>query len=175
MKQNMFDEESNSLEEWTESYRTNVASTYFLTTACLPLLQRSTEMQNGYSGCVINITSISGLVRISQHHPADHVSKAAAVHLSNMLGAEIVDAGLKIRTKNIAPGEIPRASLPPATTDILTTGVYPSEMTTGESGEDQKSHIPKAKFEGKVPANRPGSERDIASAGIFVATNQYLN
>jgi NAD(P)-dependent dehydrogenase (short-subunit alcohol dehydrogenase family) len=54
-------------------------------------------------------------------------------------------------------------------------GVYPSEMTTQESGEDQKSHIPKEKFHGKVPANRPGSERDMASAVIFVATNQYLN
>jgi len=37
-----------------------------MTTAFLPLLQKSTEMQHGYSGCVINITSISGLVRISQ-------------------------------------------------------------------------------------------------------------
>ncbi len=54
-------------------------------------------------------------------------------------------------------------------------GVYPSEMTTQESGEDQKSHIPKEKFEGKVPANRPGSERDMASAVLFMATNQYLN
>jgi NAD(P)-dependent dehydrogenase (short-subunit alcohol dehydrogenase family) len=53
--------------------------------------------------------------------------------------------------------------------------VYPIEMTTSESGEEQKSHIPKENFEGKVPANRPGSERDIASAVIFVATNQYLN
>ena len=37
MKQNLFDEESNTFEEWTESYRTNVAGMYFLTTACLPL------------------------------------------------------------------------------------------------------------------------------------------
>jgi NAD(P)-dependent dehydrogenase (short-subunit alcohol dehydrogenase family) len=106
MKQNMFDEESNTFEEWTETYRTNVAAMYFLTTACLPLLQRSTETHKGYSGCVINITSISGLVRVSQHHPAYNASKAAAIHLSNMLGAEIVDAGLKIRVNNIAPGKL---------------------------------------------------------------------
>ena len=42
---------------------------------------------------------------MSQHHPAYNVSKAAAIHLSNMLGAEIVDAGLKIRVNNIAPGK----------------------------------------------------------------------
>lgn len=65
MKRNMFDEESNTFEEWTETYRTNVAGMYFLTTACLPLLQRSTETHQGYSGCVIHITSISGLVRVS--------------------------------------------------------------------------------------------------------------
>jgi NAD(P)-dependent dehydrogenase (short-subunit alcohol dehydrogenase family) len=106
MKQNMFDEESNTFEEWTDTYRTNVASMYFLTTACLPLLQRSTETHKGYSGCVINISSISGLVRVTQHHPAYNASKAAAIHLSNMLGAEIVDAGLKIRVNNIAPGMI---------------------------------------------------------------------
>jgi NAD(P)-dependent dehydrogenase (short-subunit alcohol dehydrogenase family) len=33
MKQNMFDEETNTFEEWTESYRTNVAVMYFLTNA----------------------------------------------------------------------------------------------------------------------------------------------
>lgn len=107
MKQNMFDEESNTFEEWTETYRTNAASTYFVTTACLPLLQRATETHKGYSGCVINITSISGLLRISQHHPAYNASKAAQIHVSNMLGAEIVDAGLKIRVNNIAPGKLP--------------------------------------------------------------------
>lgn len=48
-------------------------------------------------------------------------------------------------------------------------------MTTSGSGEDQKSYIPKENFEGKVPANRPGTELDMASAVIFVATNQYLN
>ena len=106
MKQNLFDEESNTFEEWTESYRTNTAGIYFLTTACLPLLQRATETHPGYSGCVINITSISGLVRVSQHHPAYNASKAAAIYLSNVLGAEIADAGLKIRVNNIAPGKL---------------------------------------------------------------------
>jgi len=49
-------------------------------------------------------------------------------------------------------------------------------MTTGgESGANQKSHIPKDKFEGKVPAKRPGNDRDMAGAVLFCATNQYLN
>ena len=48
-------------------------------------------------------------------------------------------------------------------------------MTAGESGANQKSHIPKDKFINKVPAARPGNDRDMASTVLFVATNQYLN
>ena len=48
-------------------------------------------------------------------------------------------------------------------------------MTAGESGENQKSQIPKDKFINKVPAHRPGRDRDMAGAVLFVATNQYLN
>lgn len=56
------------------------------------------------------------------------------------------------------------------------TGVFPSEMTAGgESGANQKSHIPKDKFEGKVPAGRPGNDRDMAQGILFCAANQYLN
>lgn len=45
----------------------------------------------------------------------------------------------------------------------------------GESGDNQKSEIPKENFEGKVPADRPGNDRDMGSTVLFVATNQYLN
>ena len=48
-------------------------------------------------------------------------------------------------------------------------------MTANESGPDQKSHLEKEKFEGKVPARRPGNDRDMASAVLFAVTNQYLN
>lgn len=48
-------------------------------------------------------------------------------------------------------------------------------MTAGDSEANQKSHIPKENFEGKVPAARPGHDRDMASACLFCATNTYLN
>lgn len=48
-------------------------------------------------------------------------------------------------------------------------------MTAGDSGANQKSHVPKDKYEDKVPAGRPGMDRDMAGAVLFVATNQYLN
>jgi NAD(P)-dependent dehydrogenase (short-subunit alcohol dehydrogenase family) len=63
---------------------------------------------------------------------------------------------LKIKIHNIAPG------------------VFPSEMTAGESGEDHKSPIEKEKYE-KVRARPPGKDQDTAGAVLFVAANQYLN
>ena len=42
------------------------------------------------------------------------------------------------------------------------------------SGQDQKSHIPKEKYD-NVPARRPGNEEDIARAVIHLVVNQYIN
>jgi NAD(P)-dependent dehydrogenase (short-subunit alcohol dehydrogenase family) len=120
------------------------------------MLQKASEHQYGYSGTVINISSISGIVQTSQHHFGYNASKAAAIHLTKMLASEIANNNIKIRVNSIAPG------------------VFPSEMTAGESGSDQKSHIEKEKYE-KVPAHRPGKDQDMAGAVLFVATNQYLN
>ncbi|RDL35691.1 Short chain dehydrogenase family [Venustampulla echinocandica] len=156
MKKNLFDAEDSTFEDWVDTYRSNVPQQFFMTMAFLPLLQKATEHQHGYSSAVINISSISGIVQASQHHFAYNASKAAAVQLNKLLAAQIADNGLKIRVNSIAPG------------------VFPSEMTTGESGPDQKSYIPKEKYQ-KVPARRPGKDRDMAAAVLFTATNQYLN
>jgi len=156
MKKNLFDDESSTFDDWVNTYRTNVPQLFFMTTAFLPLLQKATESHHGYSGTVINISSISGIVQSAQHHFGYNASKAAAIHLTKLLASEVAGNGLKIRINSIAPG------------------VFPSEMTAGESGEDQKSHIEKEKYE-KVPAHRPGKDEDMAGAILFAATNQYLN
>ncbi|CAL3965360.1 unnamed protein product [Diplocarpon coronariae] len=144
MKKNLFDAEGSTFDDWVNTYRTNVPQLFFMTS------------QHGYSSTVINISSISGIVQASQHHFGYNASKAAAIHLTKLLASEIAENGLKIRVNSIAPG------------------VFPSEMTAGESGTDQKSHIEKEKYE-KVPAHRPGKDEDMAGAVLFVATNQYLN
>ena len=48
----------------------------------------------------------------------------------------------------------------------IAPGVFPSEMTAGPSGEDQKSHIEKDKY-AKVPAKRPRKNQDMAGAVLF--------
>ncbi|ORY67484.1 uncharacterized protein BCR38DRAFT_427182 [Pseudomassariella vexata] len=157
MKSNLFDNEDSTFQDWSETYNTNVSSVFFTTTAFLPLLQKSSELHPGWSSTVINISSISGMVKTAQHHFAYNASKGATIHLNRLLAAEIASSGLKIRVNSIAPG------------------VFPSEMTSDGSGEDQKSHIPKDKYAEKVPASRPGKDEDMAQAVLFFAANQYLN
>jgi len=155
-KSNLFTNSDATFEEWESLYRTNVAQIYFTTTAFLPLLAHSTEEHEDFSGTVINIASVSGLIKDSQHHPAYNASKAAAIHLSRMLANIVAKNRFKIRINTISPG------------------VFPSEMTTGDSGKDQKSYIPKEKYD-KVPAHRPGNEKDIARAIVHLVVNQYIN
>jgi len=157
MRANLFEKDVNTFEDWNNTYNTNVTGYYFMTTAFLPLLARSTERHQGWSSTVINITSISGLVKTAQHHFSYNASKAAANHLTRMLAAEVLSSQLKIRINAIAPG------------------VFPSEMTADESDDAQKSHIEKSEFEGKVPANRPGKDEDMAQAVLLFAVNQYLS
>ncbi|RMY44374.1 hypothetical protein D0865_10598 [Hortaea werneckii] len=157
MKKNMFDDDKNSFQDWDDIYRTNVSQCYFMSTCFIPLLAKATQHTHGYSGTIINVSSISGQVKTSQHHPQYNASKAACIHLTRMLANEIAQNEIKIRVNTIAPG------------------VFPSEMTAGSSGANQKSAIPKEKFEKKVPAARPGNDRDMASTLLFCATNTYLN
>ncbi|KAK4238430.1 hypothetical protein C8A03DRAFT_15113 [Achaetomium macrosporum] len=157
MKQNLFDTDKTTAKDWTDTYESDVVSIYFMTSAFLPLLQKSSELHPHWSGTVINITSISGLVKGAQHHFAYNAAKAAATHLTRMLAGEIAAAGHKIRVNALAPG------------------VFPSEMTAGESDEFQKSHLEKEKYEGKVPAGRPGRDIDMAQGVLSLACNQYID
>lgn len=157
MKKNLFDAEGSTFDDWTNTYKTNVAANFFVTAAFLPLLSKSAELHPHWSGTVINISSISGRVKSAQHHFSYNASKAAAAHLNRMLAAEIAENGHKIRVNSIAPG------------------VFPSEMTEGDSDEFQKSHLDKEKYADKVPAARPGKDVDMAQGVLFLAANQYLN
>lgn len=157
LKKNLFDNESATFDNWVDVYRTNVASIYFMSTAFLPLVEASTKHNPGYSGTILNITSISGLTNRSQNHFAYNASKGAAIHLTKMLASEISSNDVKVRVNNIAPG------------------VYPSEMTAKDSDENQKSHLDQTKYQQKLLSHRSGNDKDMANAVLFCVTNQYLN
>ncbi|GAD92910.1 short-chain dehydrogenase [Paecilomyces variotii No. 5] len=157
IRKSLFDNETATFADWDAVYRTNVSHLYFMTIAFLPLLQKGSDKRYAWSSVVINTSSISGIVKTTQDHFAYNASKAGAIHLTKMLAYELSNAGLKIRINQIAPG------------------VFPSEMTAMSSDDKHKSHLPKGMMEGVIPAARPGHDRDMASATIFTATNQYLN
>jgi NAD(P)-dependent dehydrogenase (short-subunit alcohol dehydrogenase family) len=130
-----------------ETFETNITAHYFMTAAFVPLLAQGHAVTPGYTSSIVNITSISGVMKGSSAGQfAYAASKAGMMHLSRMLATTLKDCG--IRVNQIAPG------------------VFPSEMTTGESDEQQKSEI---KVTSSNPAGRPGSDTDMGACILFLA------
>ena len=133
--------------KFLETYQTNVMGQYFMSMAFLPLLARGTKAVPGYSSSVVNVSSMSGAMKNSSGGQFAYASsKAASTHLSRMLATVFKD--VKVRVNVIAPG------------------VFPSEMTAGDSGEDNKS---KLEMEMTNPSGRTGIDSDMASTILFLA------
>ncbi|OSX59512.1 hypothetical protein POSPLADRAFT_1150956 [Postia placenta MAD-698-R-SB12] len=142
---------------WQDVYKTNVIGYFFTTVAFLPLL--SAAARGNHTGSVINISSISGITRTTQHHYAYNTSKAATIQLNLLLAQELRRPGVKVRVNSIAPG------------------IFPSEMTTSGSDDKNKSAIPVDESYGEkkgIPAGRPGREEDMAQAALLLACNEYM-
>ena len=159
LSEELFNED---MKNWMDVYNTNVIGCFFTTCAFIPLLSAAVRKNNGvpeYTPSVINIASMSGITRTTQHHFKYNVSKAAAIHLSTLLAQELRRKAVNIRVNNISPG------------------IFPSEMTVKESDELNKSYIDhqggKWGEEKGVPAGRPGRDEDMAQAAIMLACNQY--
>ncbi|GAA6013617.1 hypothetical protein JCM8202_000753 [Rhodotorula sphaerocarpa] len=149
--------ENETFEGWDNVWRTNVSSAWFVTVAFLPLLQKynfggdaaGRTIYEKYQTGVINISSISGLIKISQNHFAYNSTKGACIHLTRMLGTEFSHLGIRFNT--IAPG------------------MFPSEMTASGSDDKQKSSL-----EGfdpssmSIPANRVGSDEDMGGSILYL-------
>ncbi|GJE89566.1 NAD(P)-dependent dehydrogenase [Phanerochaete sordida] len=144
-------------EDWEQIFRTNVIGYFFTSVAFLPLLSAANRAD--FTSCIINISSISGIVHSTQHHFNYNTSKAATIQLNNLLAQVFSQPGVKVRVNSIAPG------------------IFPSQMTTGDKDEQNKSQIPTGDDYGEkkgIPANRPGSDIDMAQTALYVACNQYL-
>jgi NAD(P)-dependent dehydrogenase (short-subunit alcohol dehydrogenase family) len=152
--------ENESVEEWNECYSTDVTSVYFTAVAFLPMLQAAIS-PNGpierFGSSIITTSSMSGMMRHAQGHFAYNAAKAATVHLTKLMSAEFQPTW--IRVNSIAPG------------------YFPSEMTTKESDDKQKSELPAEQVQdkGHVPAMRGGREEEMGMAMLFLAANKYVN
>lgn len=158
LKKQLWDNES--VEEWQKTFETDVTSVYFTAVAFLPLLQAAIE-PNGpaekYSPSIITTSSMSGQMRHAQGHFSYNAAKGSTVHLTKMMSAEFQRAG--IRVNSIAPG------------------YFPSEMTSKDSDDRQKSELPAEKVaeKGHVPAMRGGRETEMGMLGLLLAKNNYIN
>ncbi|KAI4120536.1 MAG: hypothetical protein LQ338_006947 [Usnochroma carphineum] len=146
--------------EWADVFNTNVAAVYFTTVAFLPLLQASQDHPSRAprSPSVIVISSMSGIMRNSQGHFSYNAAKGATVHLSKLMSSEFEKTN--IRVNSIAPG------------------YFPSQMTAKSRDEESnKSELPHEKVQekGHVPAERPGSDEEMAMAMLFLCKNLYVN
>jgi NAD(P)-dependent dehydrogenase (short-subunit alcohol dehydrogenase family) len=132
---------------WAETFETNITAQFFVAAGFLPLLAKAREKTPGISPSIVNITSISGVMKGSSNGQfAYATSKAGLIHLTRMLATTFVDT--KIRVNSIAPG------------------VFPSEMTAGDSNEHQKSELDS---EASNPAGRYGADTDMGACILFLA------
>ncbi|MCJ1254603.1 hypothetical protein MMC24_002418 [Lignoscripta atroalba] len=132
---------------WAETFQTNLTAQFFTTMAFLPLLEKGRNVTPGYTSSVVNIASISGVMKGSSNGQfAYATSKAGFIHLTRMMAMTFTET--KIRVNCIAPG------------------IFPSEMTAGSSGDDQKSKLDMSMSN---PAGRPGNDADMAACILFLA------
>jgi NAD(P)-dependent dehydrogenase (short-subunit alcohol dehydrogenase family) len=134
-------------DQFADTFKTNVAAQYYMSMAFLPLLAKGREATPGYTSSVVNVSSISGAMKGSSNGQFAYASsKAASTHLSRMLATTFKDT--KVRVNVIAPG------------------LFPSEMTAGSSGDDNKSQLD---MKPSNPAGRFGLEGDMAATILFLA------
>ncbi|KAF9242555.1 hypothetical protein BU15DRAFT_86757 [Melanogaster broomeanus] len=156
LSQYLFAQES--FEQWSSLYSVNTFSVYFMTVAFLDLLDKGSQDKPGFTSNVINITSISGLVKVAQRHFCYNSSKAAASHLTKMLSTEFALRGIQVRVNAIAPG------------------VYESEMTHDViSGQEATDAVGMPVV--SVPAKRPGTAAEMAGTAVYLASPAaaYMN
>ncbi|RDB17820.1 Rhamnolipids biosynthesis 3-oxoacyl-[acyl-carrier-protein] reductase [Hypsizygus marmoreus] len=153
--QALFDNEAP--QQWADLYAINTFSVFFVTTAFLGLLDKGSQDVDGFSSSVINITSISGIIKLAQEHFAYNSAKAAASHLTKMLATEFALKGVNVRVNAIAPG------------------VYASEMTHDSIGPEKVDKVGKGVL--PVPAKRAGTGEEMAGTAVYLASRAggYVN
>jgi len=144
--------ESESFEDWADNMSINVSAYYFVSAAFLGLLGAGAESRQGVSSCIVNITSTSGLAKISQDHFCYNVGKAAGSHLTKILATELALRKLPIRVNAIAPG------------------VYESEMTGDKPlvGLKDVSSVGKPLY--PIPTERAGSATEMAATVLLLVS-----
>lgn len=135
--------------------RTNVAAHYFMSMAFLPLLAKGNSSSPGSSSQIVNVSSISSVMKgTSMGQMVYASSKAAFTHLSRMLATAFKDVPVRV--------------------NVIAPGLFPSEMSTSKSGKDNKSEL---NVKLRNPAGRTGRDSDMGATILFLAgkSGQFYN
>jgi 2-deoxy-D-gluconate 3-dehydrogenase len=127
---------------WDKVMDLNVKSVFFLTQRLLPALRAGGSAED--PARVINIASINGLTNPGLPNYAYSASKAAVIHLTRHLAAEL--AAEHINVNGIAPG------------------FFPSRMTAGLLSQIEEQLLQ------RIPRGRLGQPADMAGAAIYLAS-----
>ncbi|TIB94556.1 NAD(P)-binding protein [Wallemia mellicola] len=152
-----------NFDDWLQLYAVNTASIYFtsvtsdiasqVSAAFLPLLM-ATRKYRCVSGNIVNVTSMSGIMRTSQDGQFSYnANKAAARSLSTQLANDFTRPHINVRVNQLA------------------LGYFPSQMTKiTTSGEEKEYFINKW----HIPFGRAGTSEDIFKLLLKLATNEYM-
>lgn len=128
-------------EDWSSMMDINLGGTFHCCKAAVPnMIQRK-------SGCIINISSIWGMVGASceVHYSA---SKAALLGFTKALAKELAPSDIRVNA--VAPG------------------IIETDMMAGFAGGE------KAMLESEIPLRRFGTPEEIADAVLFLAESGYI-
>lgn len=127
---------------WDKVMDLNVKSIFFLTQQLLPVLRAAGTHQD--PARVINISSINGLANPQLPVYAYSASKAAVIHMTRHLAADLVREHINVN--GIAPG------------------FFHSKMTAGLLDQMEKQLL------AKTPRGRFGEPEDMAGTAIYLAS-----
>lgn len=129
-------------EDWTRAIDTDLSGVFY---GCQSAAR---QMMKQESGCIINITSIYGLVA-APGRAAYCASKAAGNMLTKVLASEWADKNIRVNA--IAPGYI--------RTELV-------------QGVIDKGMLPVGAIEKRTPQGRIGEVKDVLGAAVFLASDE---
>ncbi|MBC6403847.1 MAG: SDR family oxidoreductase [Hyphomonadaceae bacterium] len=128
---------------WDKVMNINAKGVFYMTQACLPLLNRGTAEDPAR---VVIISSINGLRHPRMVNYAYSASKAAAAHMTTHLAVDL--APRRINVNGIAPG------------------YFPTNMTKGIAENKQLEDFALR----QIPLRRSGTAEDIAGTALYLCS-----
>lgn len=135
-----------SFDDWSAVMATNLSGPFICTQACVPAM-----LKGGAGGSIVNVASISG-VRASTLRVAYGTSKAALMHLTMQLAAELGAQGIRVNA--VSPGPVETA---------MAKQVHTADI--------------RASYHDAIPLGRYGTEEELAEAIYFLCSDKasYIN